>query len=73
MRLAKCPFCGKRVSIARMSDGDEHWFYVHGVYKDDKHCQCRVFMESEKFRDGATDGEIKAIRAELAEKWNRRA
>lgn len=72
MRLAQCPFCGKRVLIARMSDGDEHWFYVHGLRKADTHCQCRVFMESEKFRDGATDDEIKAIRASLVEKWNRR-
>lgn len=71
-RLKRCPFCGGKVKIASMSDEDEHWFYVFGLYKDDDHCRCRVFMESEKFRDGASDTEIKAIRSELIAKWNRR-
>lgn len=73
VRLKRCPFCGKKVALARMRDEDEHWFYVHGVYKDDDHCHCRVFMESEKFRDGATVNEIKAVRSALVTKWNRRA
>ena len=70
--IKNCPFCGKKVCVARMSDGDEHWFYIHGVRRDDKHCQCRVFMESEKFRDGAPEAEIAAIRTALIRKWNRR-
>lgn len=72
-RLKRCPFCGGKVTIASMSDEDEHWFYVFGLYNDDDHCHCRVFMESEKFMDGATDAEINAIRSELVAKWNRRA
>ena len=71
-RLKLCPFCGKKVTIASMSDGDEHWFYVFGLYNDTDHCRCRVFMESEKFRDGATNAEIAAILQELVRKWNRR-
>lgn len=70
--LKRCPFCGLKVCIASMSDEGEHWFYIHGVRRDDKHCQCGVFMESEKFRDGATNKEIQAIRSELIAKWNRR-
>lgn len=66
----RCPFCNGKVAIARMSDGDEHWFYIHGGRGL---CECLVFMESEKFTDGATDEEIKAIRRELIERWNRRA
>ena len=72
IRLKRCPFCGKKVTIASMSDEDEHWFYVHGVFRDDDHCRCRVFMESEKFRDGATNAEIAAVRHDLVMKWNRR-
>ena len=70
--LKRCPFCGKKVAIASMSDGDEHWFYVFSPYKDTDHCRCRVFMESEKFRDGASNAEIASIRRELVNKWNRR-
>lgn len=72
VRLFTCPFCGKRVSINSMSDEDEHWFYIHSDRRRKDHCECRVFMESEKFTDGATDDEIKAIRRDLIEKWNRR-
>lgn len=71
-RLKRCPFCGGKVTIASMTDEDEHWFYVFGLHKDEEYCHCRVFMESEKFRDGATTEEIKAIRSELIAKWNRR-
>lgn len=63
-----CPFCGGAVSVFRMGDEDEHWFYI--AHK--KPVWCRVFMESEKFRDGATENEIKAVRSELIAKWNRR-
>lgn len=72
-RLKRCPFCGGKVTIASMSDEDEHWFYVFGLYNDDDYCSCRIFMESEKYRTGASDAEIKAIMSELVAKWNRRA
>lgn len=72
MRLSNCPFCGKKVTIGRMRDENECWFYIHGFFRDDAYCHCRVFMESEKFMDGATDEEIKSVKAALIEKWNRR-
>ena len=74
-RLSACPFCGGFVSIHSMSDPDtgEHWFYIATAPKSHKPCDCRVFMESEKFRDGVSDKGIKAIRSALAAKWNRRA
>lgn len=71
-RLKRCPFCGGKVTIASMTDEDDHWFYVHGVYNGDANCHCRVFMESEKFRDDASTDEIKAVRSALVTKWNRR-
>ena len=71
-RLDGCPFCGGHVSFHRMSDGDEHWFYIATAPHSKKPCECRVFMESDKFRDGASDKAIKAIRASLTAKWNRR-
>lgn len=72
-RLKRCPFCGGKVTICSMSDEDERWFYVFGMYKgNEKCCRCRVFMESEKYRTGASDEEIRAIRSELVAKWNRR-
>lgn len=69
----RCPFCNGKVAIARMSDGDEHWFYIHGIYNSEAYCHCRVFMESEKFRDNATKAEILNVRRDLINKWNRRA
>ena len=72
VRLQRCPFCGKKVTMASMSDGDEHWFYILGGYRGNDRCHCRVFMESDKYRDGATEKEIMAVRAALVEKWNRR-
>jgi len=72
IRLRSCPFCGKKVAVATMSDDGDHWFYVHGVFRDDDHCHCRVFMESEKYFDDATKDEIRAIKSDLIAKWNRR-
>ena len=74
-RLSTCPFCGGFVSIHSMSDPDtgEHWFYIATAPKSQKHCECLVFMESEKFSDGVSEKEIKAIRSARAAKWNRRA
>lgn len=71
-RLDRCPFCGKKVTIGSMSDDDGRWFFIHGFYRDDEYCHCRVSMKSEKYGDGATDDEIKAIKKALIEKWNRR-
>ena len=72
IRLTPCPFCGGKVTMDRMCDGDEHWFYVHGRISKKAFCHCRVIMESDKYREGATEKEIIAIRTALVEKWNRR-
>ena len=73
-RLSTCPFCGGHVSFHGMSDPDtgEHWFYIATAPKSQKPCDCRAFMESEKFTDGVSEKGIKAIRSALAAKWNRR-
>lgn len=71
-RLQRCPFCGGNVYVNTMRDSNEAWFYLSHRAKLKDPIECRVFMESDKYRDGATEKEIKAIRAALVEKWNRR-
>ena len=71
-KLKRCPFCGGKVYMASMSDGEEGWYYIHGVYAGADCCHCRVFMESEKFSIDAPNKEEAAVKAALIEKWNRR-
>lgn len=72
-RLGKCPFCGGHVSMYEMGDDGWRWYFIASGKKDKTRCRCRVFMESEKYADGASEKETLAIRMALVEKWNRRA
>lgn len=71
-RHKRCPFCGGKVYVNTMRDGNEAWFYLSHMAKLKDPIECRVFMESEKFDRRATDAEIKAARSALFAKWNRR-
>ena len=73
MKIDTCPHCKKKVAINRMSDDWGSWFYIHSVMGSPVYCQCRVFMESERFAADASTAEIRAIHSDLIKKWNRRA
>ena len=70
--LNPCPFCGKKVTINRLTDVDGSWFYIHGIDRSSIYCNCHLFMESERFSDNTDEKEITNIHKRLIEKWNRR-
>ena len=72
--LRPCPICGKKVSIARTDNevGERWWFITRGTYRTTR-CNCRLFLESEKFTCGWNDDYSLECRAKLIDKWNTRA
>ena len=72
--LRPCPICGKKVSIARTENevGERWWFITRGTYRTTR-CNCRLFLESEKFTCGWNDDYSLECRAKLIDKWNTRA
>lgn len=72
--LLPCPICGKKVSIARTENevGERWWFITRGTYRTTR-CNCRLFLESEKFTCGWNDDYSLECRAKLTDKWNTRA
>ena len=72
LRPEKCPFCGGSVSVYEMGDDSWRWYYIASGKNKQTRCRCRVFMESEKFADAASEKEKLAIRTILVERWNRR-
>lgn len=72
--LKPCPICGKKVSIARTENevGERWWFITRGTYKTTR-CNCRLFLESEKFTCGWNDDYSLECRAKLIDRWNTRA
>lgn len=72
--LLPCPICGKKVSIARTENevGERWWFITRGTYKTTR-CNCRLFLESEKFTCDWNDDYSLECRTKLIEKWNTRA
>jgi len=74
-RLERFPFCKKVVAIEEMNDGEENgfsWYYVTRGRTKQNRCECRVFMESEKFRTDAPAAEKDKAKADLIAKWNTR-
>ena len=72
-RFEKCPFCGGSVSLYEMGDDGWRWYYIASGRNKKTRCRCRVFMESEKYAEGASKKETLASRTALIEKWNRRS
>jgi endogenous inhibitor of DNA gyrase (YacG/DUF329 family) len=72
--LRPCPICGKKVSIARTDNevGERWWFITRGTYRTTR-CNCRLFLESEKFTCGWNEDYSLECRAKLIDKWNIRA
>ena len=72
--LKPCPICGKKVAIARTENevGERWWFITRGTYRTTR-CNCRLFLESEKFTCGWNDDYSLECRAKLIDKWNTRA
>lgn len=74
--LKPCPFCGGEVSISLTGKGTINWVYVtRGLSKTKKNCDCRLFMESEKYFIDHPESKKMAETAfnNLVEAWNRRA
>lgn len=73
-KLGPCPLCGKKVSIARADNefGERWWFITRGPYKTTR-CNCRLFLESEKFTCDWNDDYALECRRRLIETWNTRA
>ena len=71
--LKPCPFCGGKVTIAKMGDSKigRRWFVTRGTNKS-KSCSCRVFMESDLFYSDNKDA-ADIAKQQLVEAWNRRA
>lgn len=72
--MKPCPICDKKVSIARTENevGERWWFITRGTYKTTR-CNCRLFLESEKFTCGWNDDYSLECRAKLIDRWNTRA
>lgn len=72
--LSPCPLCGKKVSIARSDNeqGERWWSVTRGTCKTTR-CNCRLFLESEKFTCGWNDAHALECRRKLIERWNARA
>lgn len=69
--LRECPLCGGEVSIALSGNGDEQWYFITRGSGKNK-CDCRLFMESEKFhRDDGKETKMKA-KNDLINRWNKR-
>lgn len=68
--LKPCPFCGGEVSIALTGQGIINWLFV-----THKNCNCRVFMESDRFYidHDNVDSEREKAMHNLVEAWNRRS
>ena len=73
--LKPCPFCGGEVSIALTGQGIINWLFVtRGHSKINKNCNCRVFIESDRFyiNHDNVDSEREKAMHNLVEAWNRR-
>ena len=72
--LLSCPLCGKKVSIARTENeqGERWWFVTRAPYRTTR-CECRLFLESEKFTCGWNDAHALECRRKMVERWNTRA
>ena len=69
--LKSCPFCGGKVAIALGGDDAYQWYFVTRGNGENK-CDCRLFMESERFyKDDDEETKAKA-KSDLIKRWNRR-
>lgn len=69
--LKLCPFCGGEVFVALGGNDIEQWYFITRGNGENR-CNCRLFMESEKFyKDDNKETKIKAKR-DLINRWNRR-
>lgn len=74
--LKPCPFCGGEVTLALTGAGNTNWFFItRGTSKNAKNCDCRLFLESDRYFLGCLDSKAAAERAknDLVDAWNRRA
>lgn len=69
--LKSCPFCGGQVTIALGGDDIYQWYFITRGNKENR-CDCRLFMESDKFyKDDDEETKIK-VKIDLINRWNRR-
>lgn len=69
--LRECPFCGGEVTVALGGDEERGFYFITRGIKENR-CDCRVFMESERFYHDE-DKEVKEkAKIDLIKRWNRR-
>ena len=74
MELRNCPLCGGEVSMVLTGCGTLNWLFItRGTSQTKKNCECRLFMESERYDFSTTSFEERQkIKEDLAKAWNRR-
>lgn len=70
-KLKPCPFCGGGVSIASVGDEIYQWYFITRGNGENK-CDCRLFMESERFYKGDEEKTKVKAKSDLINRWNRR-
>lgn len=69
--LRECPLCGGEVTIALSGNGDERWHLITRGSGKNK-CDCRLFMESEKFHKNDSEEIKMKVKSDLINRWNKR-
>lgn len=69
--LKPCPFCGGEVTIALGGDDTYQWYFITRGNEENR-CNCRLFMESERFYKDDDEETKTKTKSDLIKRWNRR-
>lgn len=72
IKLLPCPICNGEVKIALFGCGGEEWYSITRFDDEENSCQCRLFMESEKFFAEDDESVKEKHKQDLINRWNTR-
>ena len=72
IKLLPCPICNGEVKIALFGCGGEEWYSITRFDDEDNSCQCRLFVESEKFFAEDDESVKEKHMQDLINRWNTR-
>ena len=72
IKLLPCPICNGEVKIALFGCGGEEWYSITRFDDEENSCQCRLFMESEKFFAEDDESVKEKHKQDLIKRWNTR-
>ena len=72
IKLLPCPICNGEVKIALFGCGGEEWYSITRFDDEEGSCQCRLFMESEKFFAEDDESAKEKHKQDLINRWNTR-